>query len=69
LVEFLIVAEEVLDSLGVDSNACQQAAHQLVYDGLMEPAEHISMLDSLEGRIRFEHQHMDALGEERPTVR
>jgi len=35
----------------------------------MEPAEHIIMTNTLEGRIRFEHQQMDALGVERPTVR
>jgi len=69
LVEFLVVAEEALDSLGDDSSARQQATHQLVYDGLMEPAEHIGMPDSLGGRIRFEHQQMDALGEITPTVR
>jgi len=33
LMEFLVVAEEVLDSLGADPSARQQAAHQLVYDG------------------------------------
>ena len=35
----------------------------------MEPAEHIIMPNSLEGRIRFEHQQMDALEEITPTVR
>jgi len=69
LVEFLVVAEEVLDSLGDDLSARQQATHQLVYDGLMEPAEHIVLPDTLEGRIRFEHQQMDALGGITPTVR
>jgi len=48
-VEFLVVAEEVLDSLGDNPSAHQQAAHQLVYDGLMEPAEHIVMPNSLGG--------------------
>ena len=63
------MAEEVLDSLGVDPNARQQAAHQLVYDGLMERVEHIIMPDSLEGHIKFEHQQMFDLEVERPTVR
>jgi len=49
LVEFLVVAEEALDPLGDSPSARQQAAHQLVYDGLMEPAEHIVMPDSLGG--------------------
>jgi len=48
-VKFLVVAEEALDSLGDSPSARQQAAHQLVYDGLMEPAEHIVMPDSLGG--------------------
>jgi len=69
LVEFLVVAEEALDSLGADPTARRQVARQLVYDGLMEPAEHIVMLDTLGGRIRFEHRQMDALGEITPTVR
>ena len=69
LVEFLVMAEEALDSLGDDPSARQLAAHQLVYDGLMEPTEHIVMPDSLGGRIRFEHRQMDALGEITPTVR
>jgi len=69
LVEFLVVVEEELDSLGDDPSARQQAAHQLIYDSLMERAEHIVMPDSLEGHIRFEHWQMDALGEITPTVR
>ena len=63
------MAEEVLDSLGADPSARQEAAHKLVYDGLMEPAQHISMPDSLEGHIKFEHQQMFDLEVERPTVR
>jgi len=43
------VAEEALDSLGDNPSARQQAAHQLVFDGLMEPAEHIVMPNSLRG--------------------
>ena len=69
LAELLVVAEEALDSLGDNLSARQQAAHQLVYDGLMEPMEHIVMPNSLGGRIRFEHQQLDALGEITPTVR
>ena len=69
LVEFLVVAEEALDSLGDNPSARQQAAHQLVYDALMEPAEHLVMPNSLRGRIRFEHRQLDALGEITPIVR
>ena len=69
LVDFLVVAEEALDSLGADPTARRQAARQLVHDGLMEPAERIVMPNTLGGRIRFEHRLMDALGEITPTVR
>jgi len=36
LVEFLLVAEEVLDDLGEGSVARQEAAHQLIYDVLVD---------------------------------
>ena len=36
LVEFLLVAEEVLDDLGEGSVAHQEAAHQLIYDVLVD---------------------------------
>ena len=49
LVEFLVVAKEALDSLGDNPSARQQATHQLVYDGMMEPTEHIVMPKSLGG--------------------
>jgi len=64
-----VAAEEALDSLGADPSARRQAAHQLIYDGLMEPTKHIVMPDSLGGRIRFEHRQMDTLGEITPIVR
>ena len=34
--EFLLVAEEVLDDLGEGSVARQEAAHQLIYDVLVD---------------------------------
>jgi len=40
-VEFLLVAKEVLDNLGKGSVARQVAAHQLIYDVLVELAEHL----------------------------
>jgi len=46
-VEFLLVAEEVLDNLGEGSMACQEAAHQLIYDVLVDPAEHLNLPTSL----------------------
>ena len=37
LVEFLIVAEDVLDTLGEEQDARQEAAHQVIYDVWVEP--------------------------------
>jgi len=39
LVDFLMVAENVLDTLGEDPVARQEATHQLIYDVLIEPSE------------------------------
>jgi len=47
LVEFLLVAEEVLDNLGEGPVARQKAAYQLIYDVLVEPAEHLNLPTSL----------------------
>ena len=63
------MAEDVLDSLGDDQDTRQEAAHQLIYDVLIEPTKHIHMPNSLEERIRFENQQIHALDLERPTVR
>ena len=56
LVEFLIMAEDVLHSLGEDQDAHQEPAHQLIYDVLVEPTGHVNLPTSLvEGKI-FENQ-------------
>ena len=48
------MAEEVLDDLGEGPKALQEAAHQLVYDVLIEPAEHLNLPSTLMGRNAFE---------------
>ena len=54
--EFLLATEEVLDDLGEGPEARQEAAHQLVYDVLAEPAEHLNLPSTLVERNAFEDQ-------------
>ena len=51
--EFLIMAKDVLDSLGEDQDACQKAAHQFIYDVLVELAGHVNLPTSLVERKIF----------------
>ena len=69
LVEFLLVAEEVLDDLGEGSVARQEAAHQLICDVLVEPTEYLNLPSTLVERNAFEDQQMAAMELERPVVR
>jgi len=69
LVEFLLVAEEVLDNLGEGSVARQEAAHQLISDVLVEPAEHLNLPSSLVEHNVFEDQQMTTMELGRPIVR
>ena len=41
--EFLIVAEDVFESLGDEQVTRQEAAHQLIYDVLIEPAGYMNL--------------------------
>jgi len=68
-VEFLLVAEEVLDNMGKGPVPHQEAAHQLIYDVLVEPTEHINLPTSLVERNAYENQQMTAMELERPLVR
>jgi len=43
LVEFLTMTEDILESLGDDQTICQETAHQLIYDVLVEAAEHLDL--------------------------
>jgi len=65
----MLVAEEVLDDLGEGPVARQEAAHQLIYDVLVEPAEYLNLPSSLVERNVFEDQQMTAMELERPIVR
>jgi len=67
--EFLLVVKEVLDTLGEGQVARQEAAHQLIYDVLVEPAEHINLPTSLVECNVFENQQMTTMELERPLVR
>ena len=67
--EFLLVAEEVLDNLGEGSVARQEAAHQLISDVLVEPAEHLNLPSSLVEHNVFEDQQMTTMELGRPIVR
>jgi len=67
-VEFLTVAEDVLESLGDDQVTRQEAVHQLIYDVLIEPAGHINLSLSLVERNAFKTQQMRVYSQERPKV-
>ena len=54
LVEFLTVVEEVLEELGGDPQTRQDSAHQLIYDVLLEPAEHLELPPNLTERNAYE---------------
>ena len=58
LVEFLLVAEDVLDSLGDDPVARQEASHQLIYNALIEPCERQNLPCSLDDRVATEQHQM-----------
>ena len=58
LVEFLVVAEDVLDTLRDEQMTRKEAVHQLFYDVLMEPAEHLDLSTSLVERNRFKARQM-----------
>ena len=43
LVEFLMVAEDVLETLGSDQRTQQEDTDQLINDVLIEPIEHVDL--------------------------
>jgi len=57
-VEFLVLAEDTLDTLGDDPIARQNAANQLIFVLLVEPAEHWTLLNNLEDQIAVEQHQM-----------
>jgi len=68
-VEFLLVAKEVLDTLGEGQVVRQEAAHQLIYDVLVEPTEHMNLPTFLVEHNTYENQEMTTLELERPIAR
>ena len=66
--ELLTLAEDVLESLGNEHITCQEAAHQLVYDVLIEPAGHMNLPLSLVERNAFETKQMRVYSQECPEV-
>jgi len=53
-----MVVENVLESLGDDSVTHQEAAHQLIYDVLVEPIELLNLRTTLVDRTTFETHQM-----------
>ena len=66
LIEFLITAEEVLDTLGSGQRTRQEDADQLIYDVLIEPTEHMDLPVTTTSRSAFEVRQMRALVHENP---
>ena len=64
----LTVIEDALESLADERVTRQEAAHQLIYDGLTEPAGHMNLPLSLVEQNAFETQQMRVYNQERPKV-
>ena len=58
LVEFLVLVEDTLDNLGDNPLERQNAADQLIYDLLLEPAKHQNLPKNLEDRVAVEQRQM-----------
>ena len=52
--EFLVLGDDALDTLGGDPMAWQDATNQLICDLLVEPAEQQNQSNNLEDRITEE---------------
>ena len=68
LVEFLTVAEDVLDELGREPRTRQASARQLVQDLLLEPAGLMEIPNTLSERNAFEQRQMMRYEEECPEM-
>jgi len=67
-VAFLTIVEDVWDSLEDEQVAHQEAAHQLIYDVLIERTRHMNLPLSLVEQNAFETQQMRVYCQERPEV-
>jgi len=68
LVEFLIIAEDVLDTLGSGQRTRQEDADQLIYDVLIEPTEHMDLPVTTTTRNALETRQMRAFVYECPEA-
>jgi len=68
LVEFLVMAEEVLEEPGGDPRTHQASTRQLIHDMLLEPAGQLEMPNTLVEPNAFEQQQMRRYEEECPEV-
>ena len=64
LVEFLMVAEDVLETMGGNQRTRQEDANQLIYDVLIEPAEHMDLLVTTTKRNAYEVRQMRFFSQE-----
>ena len=63
-----MTAEEVLDTLESDQTSRQEAPHQLIYDVLIDPVEHLNLPTSRTERHAHELQQMRLFSQECPEV-
>ena len=63
-----MVVENVLETLGDDPTTRQEAAHQLIYDVLVEPAERQNLPRGLSERVAMDHHQMRLYAPERPEA-
>jgi len=63
-----MIAKDVLDTLGGDQSSRQEAAHQLIYHVLIDPAERLNLPTSLTERNAHEQQQMRIFSQECPKV-
>ena len=63
-----MIIEDVLDTLGGNQSSRQEAAHQLIYDVLIDPAERLNLPSSLIEINAHELQQMRIFSQECPDV-
>ena len=68
LVEFFTIAKDALEELGRDPQMRQDSAYQLMYDLLIEPAEHLELPTTVIERNAYEQQQMRRYEQECPEV-
>ena len=69
LIEFLEVAEDVLEELGRDAQTRRDSARQMIRDVLLEPAELVALPSTPLERNEFEQQQMRSYEQVCPEVK